>query len=130
MQFVLDCCADCSDRLRRDLTDGTNHRTNGALQSMNDYGIFLRMIITLIFFLGIGNFTMHKAVLESGHSFLEQIPGSMRASGGRLTLAVEFALLLAAMLIAANGWPAIAWGYAIYSSVNALSAWLILTRRV
>jgi hypothetical protein len=39
-------------------------------------------------------------------------------------------VLLAALLLAANGWAGLAWAYLAYSALNALSAWLILTNRI
>lgn len=88
------------------------------------------MAILAIFLLGIGNFAMHKAVLESGHPLIGQVPWFVHMIGGRVTLVFEFLVLLAALLLAANGWPALAWAYLAYSALNALAAWLILTRRV
>ena len=73
---------------------------------------------------------MHSAVLRSGHAMLEQMPGLIRTLGGRLTLVAEFAVLLVAMLLAANGWTALVWIYLGYSGLNAISAWLILTGRI
>ena len=86
--------------------------------------------LTILFLLGIANFTLHSAVLDSGHVMLQPMPGSRRRLGGRLTLLAEFAVLLVAMLLAANGWGAAAWIYAGYTALNAISAWLILTRRI
>lgn len=88
------------------------------------------VLIILTFALGIGNFAAHKAVLESGHPMLDMMPAALRANGGRISLAIEFAVLLSAMLLAANGWPAAAWVYLIYSMVGMTSAWLMLTDRV
>jgi hypothetical protein len=88
------------------------------------------MAIWAIFLLGIGNFAMHKAVLESGHPLLGRMPWFFHMLGGKVTLATEFLLLLAAMLLAWQGWPAAAWAYFVYTLLNAVSAWLILTRRV
>lgn len=90
------------------------------------------MILSLfvIFLLGIGNFALHSAVLLSGHTLLGEMPRLFEALGGRLTLVVEFVVLLAAMLLAANGWPGLVWVYAGYSAFNALSAWLILSGRI
>ena len=90
--------------------------------------MILRLII--IFLLGVLNFALHGAVLASGHRLLGQMPGLIRALGGRLTLVAEFLVLLAAMLLAANGWSGLVWAYAVYSGLNALSAWLILTDRI
>ena len=86
--------------------------------------------IVVIFLLGVANFAMHSAVLRSGHAMLEQMPGLIRTLGGRLTLVAEFAVLLVAMLLAANGWTALVWIYLGYSGLNAISAWLILTGRI
>lgn len=90
--------------------------------------VFIGLII--IFMLGVGNFALHAAVLKSGHPLLGQMPGFVHKLGGRLTLLAEFLVLLAAMLLAANGWAGLVWAYAGYSALNALSSWLILTRRI
>ncbi|MEM7780479.1 MAG: hypothetical protein AAF697_08835 [Pseudomonadota bacterium] len=86
--------------------------------------------IAIIFVLGIANFALHSAVLRNGHKMLEQMPRLIRKLGGRLTLVAEFAVLLAAMLLAANGWTSLVWIYLGYSALNAVSAWLILTGRI
>jgi hypothetical protein len=86
--------------------------------------------ILVIFVLGIGNFAMHKAVLESRHPLLGQMPWYVHLLGGRVSLASEFLILLAAMLLVANGHGGWGVAYFAYSSVNALAAWLIVTRRI
>jgi hypothetical protein len=88
------------------------------------------MALVTIFLLGIANFAMHAAVRHSGHPMLGRSRWYIHGLGGRLTLATEFMLLLAALLLAADGraWPA--WLYLAYSLLNALAAWLIVTRRV
>ena len=88
------------------------------------------MALVFIFVLGIGNFALHKAVLESGHPLLGQMPWFVHMLGGRITLATEFLVLLAALLLAANGWQGLAWAYLAYTGLNAVAAWLILTDRV
>ena len=88
------------------------------------------MVTALIFMLGVGNFALHKAVMESGHPLLGQVPWFANRNGRRLAFGLEFAVLLAAMLLAANGWPGMAWAYLIYSGVNGLSGWMILTGKV
>ncbi len=88
------------------------------------------MAITLIFLLGIANFALHKAVLESGHPLLAQLPALFRSPSGRASMAFEFVVLLGTMLMVANDSTGWIWGYLAYSGINALSAWLILTRRV
>ncbi|HAU21826.1 MAG TPA: hypothetical protein DCS24_04375 [Erythrobacter sp.] len=88
------------------------------------------MLIAILFILGIGNFAMHKAVLESGHPLLDSSPWFLHLLGGRVSLFAEFLILLAAMLLALGGWAAPVWFYAGYSLLNALAAWLILTGKV
>jgi hypothetical protein len=87
------------------------------------------MAILVIFLLGIGNFAMHKAVLESGHPMFA---GSLaaKALGGKASMAAEFAILLAAMLLVANGHAGWGWAYFAYSAMNAVAAWLVLTGRI
>lgn len=89
-----------------------------------------RMTILLIFMLGIGNFAMHKAVIESRHPLVGRMPVFAYAAGRRLALAFEFVVLFAAMLLAANGYPALVWAYLLYTCVNGLAAWLILSGRI
>jgi hypothetical protein len=88
------------------------------------------MAIITLFFLGIANFAMHKAVLESGHPLLGQVPWFYHLLGGRFSMIVEFLMLLGAMLMVHGGSAGWAWGYGVYSLVNMGSAWLILSGRI
>lgn len=88
------------------------------------------MVIFAIFIMGIGNFALQQAVLKSGHPMLAQLPASLVGAGGRGLQLLEFIVLLAALLLAANGYPGIAFVYAIYTFANGLAAWLVLTGRV
>lgn len=88
------------------------------------------MALVLVFLMGIANFAMHCAVLNSGHPILAQIGWLYRPLGGRFSLMVEFALLLGTMLLVVSGGAWWAWGYGLYTGMNALSAWLILTGKV
>ncbi|WP_345719542.1 hypothetical protein [Qipengyuania aurantiaca] len=88
------------------------------------------MLLILLFLLGVGNFAVHKAVLESGHPMLDALPSFYRSGGGRFSLGFEFVLLLAAMLLTANGWAGMAIAYAIYSLFNFATGWLILSGRI
>lgn len=88
------------------------------------------MALIFVFLLGIANFAMHKAVLESGHPMLVQLPSIFRSPGGRMSLFVEFMMLLGTMLVVVNGSMMWVLGYAAYSAMNGLSAWLILTHRI
>jgi hypothetical protein len=96
---------------------------------MSCYEPFI-MLILVTFLLGIGNFAIHRAVLDSGHPLLGQVPWFFHLLGGRFSLMVEFGMLLGAMLMVAAGSSGWAWFYGGYSLVNATSAWLILTGRV
>jgi hypothetical protein len=88
------------------------------------------MVIFAIFLMGIGNFALQKAVLKSGHPMLDRLPPSLAGAGGRGLQLLEFVVLLAALLLAANGYPGIAIVYAIYTLANGLAGWLVLTGRV
>ncbi|WP_247714138.1 hypothetical protein [Qipengyuania xiamenensis] len=86
-------------------------------------------LIAIMFLLGVGNFFVHKAVLESRHPMLEQFRG-FQGAGRRVSLAFEFVVLVACMLLAAQGWTGAVIAYAIYSSFNFGTAWLILSGRI
>jgi hypothetical protein len=87
------------------------------------------MAIILTFLLGIGNFAMHKAVLESRHPILAQMPW-FELMGGRFSMGLEFLLLVGALLLAASGHPSWGWAYFVYSALNGIAGWLIVSRRV
>jgi hypothetical protein len=88
------------------------------------------MALAFVFLLGLANFALHKAVLESAHPLLGEMTWLFRPLGGKLSLAVEFVLLLAALLLVANVHPGWGWAYFGYSLGNAFAAWLILSKRV
>lgn len=88
------------------------------------------MALIVTFLLGVANFILHRAVLESGHPLLETMAGFFRLMGGRAAFVLEFALLLGAMLLVGQGREGWAWFYGAYTAANALAAWLILTERV
>lgn len=85
------------------------------------------LLVTFLF--GVANFALHKAVLESGHPLLGRMP-FMRTIGPHASLAAEFVVLLGAMLLVGSGNLGWAWAYFGYTAFNAVTAWLILTRRV
>ncbi|MXO75403.1 hypothetical protein GRI40_09275 [Altererythrobacter aerius] len=88
------------------------------------------MGIVVVFLLGVSNFALHRAALESGHPMAGSSPWYIHLLGGRIALATEFLLLLAALLLVSQGaaWPV--WAYVAYTALNAVGAWLIITRRV
>lgn len=88
------------------------------------------MAILIIFLLGVGNFALHRAIMESGHPLLGEIPWLTNTASRRVSFGIEFLMLLGGLMLAADG---IAWGalgYLGYSLLNAVSAWLILSGRV
>lgn len=88
------------------------------------------MAILITFLLGIGNFALHRAVMDSGHPLLGRMPWFIHALNGRITMAVEFLLLFAALMFAAQDNVSGPIAYVVYSVLNSFSAWLILTDRV
>ncbi len=88
------------------------------------------MAIFFTFLLGLGNFALHKAVLESRHPLLATAPWFVHLLGGRISLVTEFLLLLGALLLVAEGHPGWGWAYLAYSVLNGFAGWLILSRRV
>ena len=88
------------------------------------------MGVILVFLLGMGNFAVHKAVLESDHPMLGQVPFFYHLLGGRFSLYVEFAMLLGTLLLVWTGATGWALFYALYSAVNFTSAWLIVSGKI
>lgn len=88
------------------------------------------MAILITFLLGIGNFALHRAVMDSGHPLLGRMPWFIHALNGHLTMMVEFLLLFAALMFAAQDNVSGPIAYVVYSVLNSFSAWLILTDRV
>lgn len=88
------------------------------------------MAILIIFLLGVGNFALHRAVMDSDHPLLGRMPRFVHLLGGRFTLIVEFLLLVAALMFAEQGNATGPIAYVVYSVLNSFSAWLILTDRV
>jgi len=86
--------------------------------------------LIIAFFCGIANFALHKAVMESDHPMLRQIPWLREMLGGRASFALEFLILLGAMALVAEGSLFWALAYFAYSLFNGFSAWLILTNRI
>ena len=86
------------------------------------------MVVALVFLFGIANFALQQAVRLSGHPLVAQMEW-FRAAGGRIALALEFVILLAALALALQGVAGIGWGYGFYTALNALAAWLLLRRR-
>jgi hypothetical protein len=84
----------------------------------------------VIFVLGIGNFALNRALYDARHPLFARLPHASRVLGRRAAFVTEFAVLVFALVLAANGWPGFAWAYLGYTAFNAVAAWLILTGRV
>lgn len=86
------------------------------------------MLIAMIAILiaGVGNFAMHRWMLESGHPLIEAATGAIRRTLGRnATYVFEFALLLGALLIAEQRWFIALCLYGAYTVINAATVgWL------
>lgn len=85
--------------------------------------------IVVILLLGICNFAMQRAVLESGHPVLGQMPGYWNALGGRGPYLLEFLILVAALLFTDNGSTIAPLIYMGYSLFNGAAAWALLSGR-
>ncbi|QKG70882.1 hypothetical protein [Erythrobacter mangrovi] len=88
------------------------------------------MLLALLFICGVLNFALGKAMLESGNPILDSLPPALRRGGGRVSLMLEFLILLAAMFLAASGWKAAAWLYGAYTAVNGTFCWLLIKGRI
>ncbi|EIZ78405.1 hypothetical protein WSK_3024 [Novosphingobium sp. Rr 2-17] len=86
--------------------------------------------LVLVFFFGVFNFAAHKAVLESRHPALTRVPMLSHPLGGRISLMLEFAVLLAAMVMVTTGSSGWAWVYAIYTALTVAGAWLLMGSRL
>jgi hypothetical protein len=89
------------------------------------------MLFLFTFLAGVANFAMQKAVLESGHPFVEDVRRSFGAVvGERFSLILDFVLLAMVLIFVARGNAFAAWLYFGYTGFNALDAWAILSRRL
>ncbi len=89
------------------------------------------MLLVICFFLGIGNFALHKAVVESDHPFVRDVKYYFgRHIGKHGSYFFEFIILTMALFLAHGDalWAAIA--YALYTVLNLFSAWLFLNNRI
>ncbi len=88
------------------------------------------MLLIVCFVMGVANFAMHKAVSESGHPFVEE---SKRYFSPHFSpygsYAIELALLMGALYFAHDGSVAVALTYGVYTVINAVATWLLLSGR-
>ena len=88
------------------------------------------MALFVIFVLGVANFALHRAVLESRHPLVNHIPWQSNRAGGWMSLGIEFIMLLVAMEMSARGSEGWVWAYGMYTLANGSGAWLILNGKV
>jgi hypothetical protein len=87
--------------------------------------------LIICFFLGIANFALHKAVVESGHPFVEDTKLYFGRHFGRNgSYVIEFVILAAAMIFAASGSWIILLFYIAYTLMNIFAAYMLLNGKV
>ncbi len=87
--------------------------------------------VIITFLLGIANFAMHRAVVESNHPFVRDSKLHFgRHFGKNGSYYLEFGILLALLAFAAGGSWIAPGVYLVYSALNLLAAWLLLSGRV
>lgn len=86
--------------------------------------------LVLCFILGVANFALHAAVLQSGHEFVEDTKLYFgRYFGKSASYLIEFAVLLAALAFTHAGSSLAVIFYGVYSALNMLAAWLLRSGR-
>lgn len=96
---------------------------------MASQSAYLPCMIPIIFMfaLGIANFAMHKAVMESGHPAIQSTRVAFeKATGGWGGYVLEYTILLAAMSFVHIGYMAALGAYIGYTALNAVAAWILL----
>lgn len=88
------------------------------------------MTVILTFLLGMGNFALHRAVLESGHPMVREMPAGGLRKARYASLALEFVLLCGALYAAERGYLAWLLAYLGYSLFNGFAAWLLIKGRL
>jgi len=87
-------------------------------------------MLVIVFLMGVANFALHGAVLGSRHPLFEQIEWFAQRRARGVTLGLEFLALTVALAFAYRGAREVLWFYGSYTAINAVSAWLIVSRRI
>jgi hypothetical protein len=88
------------------------------------------MYIIVIFLCGVGNFAMHKAMLESDHPLIAEARGSFRRILGPYgSYILEFIMLAAALIFANMGMASAVIFYAIYTITNCAAAFILFSNK-
>ena len=89
------------------------------------------MLFLLVFLSGIINFAAQKAVMESGHPFIDSVREHFgKVAGERLGMVLDFIILAGTLMVAHKGnvvMPLMYFGYTLF---NIIAAWLIISRRI
>lgn len=89
------------------------------------------MAIILIFLMGIANFAVHRATMESRHPMMAQMRESLgRLARGPGSYALEFVILLSALGFAAMDSMIALPAYAVYTAMNGVAVWAILSGKI
>mgnify|MGYP005988786665 CR=1 FL=1 len=90
----------------------------------------MTLSLIFIFLAGIGNFAMHRALIESRDPIVQaSVLPVQRAMGRYTSYAFEFVLLLMTMMFS-QSWPiAMLLLYGIYTAINAVVFALLTNRR-
>lgn len=88
------------------------------------------MYLIIIFLCGVGNFAMHKAMLESDHPLIAEARGSFRkALGPYGSYILEFFMLAAALIFANMGMISSVIFYTIYTVANCAAAFILFSNK-
>ena len=89
------------------------------------------MLFFLVFISGIINFAAQKAVMESGHPFIESVRDHFgKVAGERLGMFLDFVILAGTLLVAHKGNVMMPLFYFGYTAFNIGAAYLILKRKI
>jgi hypothetical protein len=87
------------------------------------------MALIVLFILGVGNFAMHRAIGQRP-PHVDARAMVRQSDGGYFSLLIEYLMLLACMVMTAQGSAGWVWGYGLYTMANGVAAWLVLSRRI
>ena len=88
------------------------------------------MLLIVCFVMGVANFAMHKAVSESGHPFVEETKLYFSPQFSPYgSYAIELVLLIGALWFAHEGSLPVSLTYSVYTGINAVTTWLLLSGR-
>lgn len=88
------------------------------------------MYVFIIFVCGVGNFAMHKAMMESNHPMITEARGSFsKFLGPYGSYILEFFMLAAALIFANMGMLSAVFFYGIYTLANSAGAYVLFSNK-